>query len=393
MAPTSHPWLPQGVILFSQGDVSYELIRELEISHHGESTVLARQRTGRSIGAQVVIKRLPLTQEDAATREHIRARLEEEVRLATYLQHPNIARLRGRHETREELFVVMDFVEGWSLNTLLTTSMMRGVRFSEAFVLHVGAEVASALHHAHTRLDSQGHPLHILHRDINPLRIILGPLGEVTLTDFGLAHSRLPGRQPTSLPRPRGNVYFAAPEALLGGTLDARSDLFSLGLVLLELATWHHLYNLDSTDWDALPQALTPPVKEQVLGALLTAVEAKLPDEVDELILRAATYAPQELERVLQPLSEPLRGILWRLLQRAPTARLPTAAALEAELRACLAALSTGYGAAEAAAEVRHSLAVARSHQEHVTPTEPGVFPDCIPLPPDELTTDSGRRA
>jgi serine/threonine protein kinase len=390
MAHPSRPWLPQGHILFSQGGVSYELVRELETSHHGESTVLARQRTARSIGRQVVVKRLPLTHVDPATRELIRTRLEEEVRLAAYLQHPNIARIHGRHEAPDKLFVVMDFVEGWSLDTLLTASMMCEARFSEAFVLHVGAQVASALHHAHTRVDEQGHPLHILHRDLNPLRITLGPLGEVTLTDFGLAHSRLPNRRPTTLPRPRGHVYFAAPEALLCASLDARSDLFSLGLVLLELATWHHLYNLDSAR-DVPQQALTPPLKEQVIGALLTAVEAGLPEEVDELILRAATYAPEELERVTQRLSKPLRDILRRLLQREPAARHATAAELEAELRAALAALGTPYGATEAAVEVRGSLAVARSRQERVTASEPGIFPDCILLPADAPSTESSR--
>jgi serine/threonine protein kinase len=391
MAQTPRPWLPQGFILFSRGDVSYELIRELETSHHGEATVLARERTSRSIGRQVVVKRLPLTEVDAATRELIRARLKEEVRLATYLQHPGIARVHGRHETRDNLFVVLDFVEGWSLNTLLTTAMMRGTRFSEAFVLHVGAQVASALHHAHTRVDEQGQALSILHRDINPMSIILGPLGEVMLTDFGLARSRLPGRRPTTLPRPRGSVYFASPESLLGGGMDPRSDLFSLGLVLLELATWNHLYNLDSTDWDALPGTLTPPIQEQVLGALITAVEAELPDEVDDLILRAATYSPEEVAWLTGRLTEPLRGILQRLLQRDPAARYATAAELEADLRACLAASGQGYGAAEAATEARGSLTEASTKQELVTTVEPGVFPDCLPLPAEAITTESGR--
>jgi serine/threonine protein kinase len=213
----------------------------------------------------------------------------------------------------------------------------------------------------------------------------------VTLTDFGLAHSRLPGRRPTTFPRPRGNVYFAAPEALLGGSMDSRSDLFSLGLLLLELATWEHLYNLDSADWDVLPEALTPPVKAQVLGALVTAVEADLPDEVDELILRAATYGPGAVERVTRRLSEPLRGILTRLLQRDPAARYATAAELEAELRANLGTLGTAYGATEAAVEVRGSLAAARTQQELVTAAEEGVFPDCIALPADAITTESGR--
>lgn len=108
---------------------------------------------------------------------------------------------------------------------------------------------------------------------------------------------------------------------------------------------------------------------------------------------RTARSIGGQLERVPQPLSTPLRDLLRRLLQREPSDRPASAAELEAELRACLSTLGTAYGATEAALEVRGSLAAARSRQEHVTATEPGVFPDCIPLATDDITTESGPRA
>jgi serine/threonine protein kinase len=77
----------------------------------------------------------------------------------------------------------------------------------------------------------------IIHRDVNPARIYLRPDGTVRLTDFALARSLLPGRVATSLPRPQGDAYYGAPEALLGEPMDARSDLFALGLVLLDAVT------------------------------------------------------------------------------------------------------------------------------------------------------------
>jgi serine/threonine protein kinase len=75
---------------------------------------------------------------------------------------------------------------------------------SEAFTLYVGAEVASALHHAHTRTDERGQPLGIIHRDVSPGRIYLRPNGAITLTDFALARSLLPGRVKTTVPHARG---------------------------------------------------------------------------------------------------------------------------------------------------------------------------------------------
>jgi serine/threonine-protein kinase len=92
----------------------------------------------------------------------------------------------------------------------------------------VGAEVAAALDSAHMRTDDAGVPLGIVNRDVNPARIRLDPHGQVKLMDFGVALSRLAGRLATSLPRPQGEVLYAAPEVLLGEVVDARADLFSL---------------------------------------------------------------------------------------------------------------------------------------------------------------------
>ncbi|WP_324291349.1 protein kinase domain-containing protein [Corallococcus sp. bb12-1] len=104
-------------------------------------------------------------------------------------------------------------------------------------------EVAAALDCAHTRTDEAGLPLGIVNRDVNPGHIRLGPRGEVRMTDFGVALSRLTGRVATSFPRPQGEVLYVAPEALMGDAVDARADLFSLGLTLLEFVTGRHLYD------------------------------------------------------------------------------------------------------------------------------------------------------
>jgi len=160
----------------------------------------------------------------------------------------------------------------------------------------------------------------------------------------------------TTLPRPQGDVFYCAPEALLGEELDPRSDLFSLGLVLLELATWRHLYTLAHALPADVRTALTPEAKEQVLGAAMVALEAELPEHAEDCILRAATFTPRDVEELTQLLPQPLRAILRRVLQRKPEERYPSAAALEAELREGLAALGSPYGAREALEEVLHSL-------------------------------------
>jgi serine/threonine-protein kinase len=354
MATAKGSWSIPGVILFSQGDLSYEvdlsrgLVEDLARSKVGERTVRAWERTSQKRLRRVIVRSLPATASRVPEAlDRMRARLREEVRLATYLQHPRIARILGIHEAQGVLYVVSELVEGASLATLISYALVREATFSPAFCLYVGAEVASTLHSAHTCKDEKGAPLGIVHRDVNPARIYLGTEGEILLTDFARARSLLPGRVMTTLPRPQGEVFYSSPEALLGEEVEPRSDLFSLGLVLLELATGRHPYHMDTARPGDLRKALTPAAKEQVVDAAIAATEAELPDYAEDCILRAATFAPRDVEELTATVPRPLRSILRRLLQRKPADRYPSAAALEAELREGLSMLGTPYGARE----------------------------------------------
>jgi hypothetical protein len=166
--------------------------------------------------------------------------------------------------------------------------------------------------------------------------------------------------------------------------------LFSLGLVLLELATWRHLYSAAHVRPSDLAAALTPEVKEQVLDAARTALEADLPAHAEDCILRAATFTPQDVDELTEPLAPPLRSIIRKLIQRKPEDRYPSAAALEAELREGLAALGAPYGATEALKEVLHSLAGARMNRRVLGPTSEEQFPPDRVTEEDILTEPGG---
>ncbi len=395
MATSRQPFNVPGVILFSLGDLSYEvdlshrMVEELPESRVGERAVLAWERTKEKRLRQVIVRSLPPTSNDPEALVRMRARLSEEARLATYLQHPRIARIIGRCEVQGVLYVVSENVEGTSINTLISYSLMRQASMSPALCLYVGAEVASALHYAHTCKDDSGAPLGIVHRDVNPARIYLRPEGEVILTDFARARSLLPGRVATTLPRPQGDLFYCSPEALLGEETDPRSDLFSLGLVLLEMATWHHLYSMDDVRPDDLEEALTEKVKGKVLDAAITAMEADLPDHADDCILRAATFTPRDVDEITEPLAHPLRSIIRKLLQRKPEDRYPSAAALEADLREGLASLGAPYGAAEAIEEVFSALAGASMSRRVLGPTNEEGLPPAM-LPEEDIITEPG---
>jgi serine/threonine protein kinase len=135
MATSRQPWSVPGVILFSHGDLSYEvdlsrpLVEELAQSRLGERTVPAYERTEKKRLREVTVRSLPPTSsDDPELLARMRARLREEAHLATYLQHSRIARILGPYEVHGVLYIVSDRVEGTSINTLITYSQMRGIR-------------------------------------------------------------------------------------------------------------------------------------------------------------------------------------------------------------------------------------------------------------------------
>jgi len=357
MASGKGPRPEVGSVIFTNGDTRYEFIQDLGTGRHGERLLVVRPRTPAGAQAQVVLKclALPALASISEKYKRTRARLEEEVRLAQYLRHPGIARVYGLFEIGHGLCVAVESVEGLSLNSLLAIAQARGRYFSDAFVMYVGAQVAAALAYAHTRTDDAGIPLGIVNRDINPARIRLEPSGGVKLMDFGVAFSRLAGRLNTTLPRPQGEVMYAAPEALLGEVVDARADIFSLGLTLLEFATGRHLYDPGDLKVEELEERLSKEEREQVLAASVASMVTELPQHVEDAVWCAMAYRSEDVERAAAGLSVPLRDILHTLLQRTPEDRFATAAELEAVLRAALARFGS-YGGEDAVREVQMAL-------------------------------------
>ncbi|WP_375742089.1 serine/threonine protein kinase [Corallococcus interemptor] len=393
MAHPSNPPLSSGVVLFTQGDTSYEFFRDLGAGRLGERVLLAFVRTPQGLGDCVVLKCIPLPQGEELSEgfQLTRTRLEEEVRLSRHLQHPRIARVHGLVEMPHGLCVVMENLEGLSLNTLLSVAQARGRYFSESFVLYVGAEVAAALDYAHTRTDDAGTPLGIVNRDVNPGRIRLGPRGEVRMTDFGVALSRLTGRVATSFPRPQGEVLYAAPEALMGDAVDARADLFSLGLTLLEFATGRHLYDPSHLLADRVEARLSREEREKVLAASVASLGLTLPPFAEDIIRCAMSYRSVDVERAAEGLSVSLRDILHTLLRPEPSERFATASELEGLLRARLARLPH-YSGEDAVKEVQWALVEAgdRLWDLEVPEDEGGIAPPVIEAASaDELSKET----
>ena len=306
--------------------------------------------------------------------------------MATYLHHQNIARVHGLHESKAALHVIMEAVSGRSMESLLNLAHGRGRYFSESFMLHIGAQVAGALAHAHGSRDESGQPLHIVHRAIDPTRIRVKLSGKAKLMDFGLASAHLPGRRTVRLPRARGDAYYTSPEALLGEPEGPRSDLFVLGLVLLEFATGRHLL----CPPDLLPremlQRLSEKEKERVGDAIARAQDEWSEPDMGELVLRAATFTLEDIAQATEGLSDPVRALFAKLLRREPSERFASATEVENRMRKLLHERKD-YGHTEAAAELHEALVEAG--EAMAADAEPGavrvLHPDAVSTEPAPL--------
>ena len=175
---------------------------------------------------QVAIKRL-LTKDEAT--ENATARLVNEARLVFQLTHANICQVLDLGQNEQGTFVVMEFVPGLDLHSLLGKLKQRGQRLELKLALHVAREIAQALDYAHRRTDASGRALALVHGDVTPKNILLSEEGEVKLADFGIARA-MRAIAPGNMLR-AGTPGFMAPEAL-SAEVDHRADIYSLGVTL-----------------------------------------------------------------------------------------------------------------------------------------------------------------
>ena len=186
--------------------------------------------TDTRLDRKVALKVLP---EDVASDPDRRGRFEAEARAASAINHPNITAIYDVGETDGVHYIVMEHVDGEDLSARMASGSL-----DEGEIVRIGRKVAEALVEAHA--------VGITHRDIKPANIMLTAGGQVKVLDFGLAKLRLNEMDPLDEAAPTqtitqpgmvmGTVRYMSPEQALGKSLDARSDLFSLGIVLYELA-------------------------------------------------------------------------------------------------------------------------------------------------------------
>jgi eukaryotic-like serine/threonine-protein kinase len=311
-----------------------------------------------------------------------RQRAVEEVQLLTHLVHPTIAPVYGLEEHQGELYVVMAHQPGFFLETFLETASLLGRTLSPAACVAITAHVADALHAAWHSTGQDGTRLRIVHRAVSPRSIRVEFTGRVWLTDFGVACSRLDGRLETSPRVLRANLAYAAPELMRGEKPDGRADLYSLGLVLLEMLSGH--YPLDPPDV-ALPVGTSPQAARH--NAHLRA-ERSAWTSVGELAERILGFGPEDIERAAQGVPEPLKRVVHKALQVHPDDRYQTGEQMREELLTWLQGEHPRFRNAHVGAELKALV------RDRPMPEETGAFPaeKGLLLTPEEEASAQKRR-
>jgi serine/threonine protein kinase len=189
---------------------------------------------------KVVIKRLlpHLAREPVYTAMFI-----DEAKLTAALVHPKIAQTHDLGRNENDLFIAMEFVDGIDVLALLREHAWQRKRIPVEQAVWICHEVLDALDFAHNLTDERGASLGIVHRDISPSNILLSRRGDVKLVDFGIARASATGRHHrTKSGTLKGKYGYMSPEQVTEQPIDARSDLFSVGVVLAEMLCGRRLF-------------------------------------------------------------------------------------------------------------------------------------------------------
>jgi len=206
-------------------DNRYEIIEKIGT---GGMAVVYKARCHR-LNRLVAVK---ILKEELAGDAEFRRRFRSESQAVAMLSHPNIVAVYDVPHSGDVEYIVMELIEGITLKQYISR---KGVlNWKEA--LHFTTQVCKALSHAHSR--------GIIHRDIKPHNIMIVKDGSVKVADFGIA--RLQSTQNTLTQEALGSVHYISPEQAKGGQVDARSDLYSLGVVMYEMLTSHLPFEGDS---------------------------------------------------------------------------------------------------------------------------------------------------
>ena len=222
----------------------YLLLERVNVG--GMAEVFVAKAAGAGAGVVAVKKILPTMAEDV---EFITMFLDE-ARISVRLSHPNVVSVFDLGKVDDSFFIAMEYISGRDLRTLQERYAQRRELMPTAQAAYLVAKVCEGLDYAHSATDEKGRPLNVIHRDVSPQNVLVGYDGRVKVIDFGIAKAANRS-QKTQAGILKGKFGYMSPEQVRGLTLDGRSDIFAVGVLLYELLTGEKLF-MGESDFSTL---------------------------------------------------------------------------------------------------------------------------------------------
>jgi tRNA A-37 threonylcarbamoyl transferase component Bud32 len=259
----------------------YRVIRRLAEGGMGE--IFLGVAEGHSGFEKVVVLKRILSQKVDDRRMAVQMFMDE-ARLMAALNHPNIVQVYDFGTADGAHFFAMEYVHGQDLGRILKAATLADRELPLELAIGVIAEAAAGLHYAHQKTGPDGASLQIVHRDISPSNLLVSYDGAVKLTDFGIA--KWSKRQTeTRYGALKGKIAYMSPEQCRAGTLDRRSDVFGLGILLYELTTGSRLFQ-GSSDFAVLEQIVQQDVPRP------STRKGNYPPEIEQIVMKALARDP-----------------------------------------------------------------------------------------------------
>ncbi len=308
--------LPSGLSLSSTASQFGKYVLQRKLAEGGMAEVFLAKQTGmEGFEKLVVVKRIlpQLCSDDSFVKMFL-----NEARVAARLNHPNVVQIFDLGKLGDQYFIAMEYVHGEDLRAVIREATDADKRPSIGLACRIIADTLASLHYAHTRVGADGKPLGLVHRDVSPQNVLVTYEGSIKLVDFGIAKAtRAVNAAQTQAGLLKGKYAYMSPEQARGQPVDARADVFCVGVLLWELVTWQRLFKRP-TEMSTLMAVAEEPIRAP------RTVDASIPPELDRLIMKALARNADDRFASAQELRAALEGLIRTSGWEADTLALST---------------------------------------------------------------------